>query len=191
MRFSNAQDQGLENWQTKSFAIMTYPTTLGDCVDRVPSQNGERVNFERLESPRPAPKPTLKKNWYSQQQQHSTSGTDAASPWKGEAEREDRAGAQDVTDHSTGADLATKKVEQTACNVDVDTHLSNKEVSTNPFSQAEAVKEEIEETITKEIRRFEMVSNKTCIREDLAKGNMMFSQESSQAFFDLSNVELI
>ena len=46
---------------------------FGDCTDRVTSQNGDRVNFETLETPRPAPKVTLKKNWKSQQQQHSTS----------------------------------------------------------------------------------------------------------------------
>ena len=67
VRLSKAQDQGLEFWQTKSFAIMTYATIPGDCIDRVTSQNGERVYFERLEAPRPAPKVTLKKNWHSQQ----------------------------------------------------------------------------------------------------------------------------
>ena len=61
VRLSEAQDQGLEFWQTKSFAIMTYATIPGDCIDRV-----ERVDFERLETPRPVPKVTLKKNWQSQ-----------------------------------------------------------------------------------------------------------------------------
>ena len=56
VRLSKAQDQGLEFWQTKSFAIMIYATTLGDCVDRVTSQNGERVIFKRLETPWPVPK---------------------------------------------------------------------------------------------------------------------------------------
>ena len=35
--------------------------------------------------------------------------------------------------------------------MDVDTHLGKKKVSTNAFSQAEAVKEEIAETNTKAI----------------------------------------
>ena len=56
VRLSKAQDQGLEFWQTKSFAIMTYATIPGDCIDRVTSQNGERVIFKRLETPRPVPK---------------------------------------------------------------------------------------------------------------------------------------
>ena len=41
---------------------MTYATILGVCIDRVTSQTGERVDFERLETPSPVPKVTLKKN---------------------------------------------------------------------------------------------------------------------------------
>ena len=34
VRWSEVQEQGLESWQTKSFAIMTKATTLGDCINR-------------------------------------------------------------------------------------------------------------------------------------------------------------
>ena len=54
------QDQGLRFWQTKSFAIRSCATTTGACIDRVTGLNGDRVIFERLETPRPAPKVTLK-----------------------------------------------------------------------------------------------------------------------------------
>ena len=47
VRLSKARDQGLEFWQTKSFAIMTYATIPRDCIDRVTAQNGERVLFEK------------------------------------------------------------------------------------------------------------------------------------------------
>ena len=57
-----AQDQGLEFGQTKSFAIMTYATISGDCIDRVTSQNGERVDFERLE-PKAGTKGDGEKEW--------------------------------------------------------------------------------------------------------------------------------
>ena len=129
------QDQGLEFWQTKSFAIMTYATIPGDCIDRVTSQNGDRVLLERLVTPRPAPKVTLKKNWQSQQQQHSTSGTDVPSSWKREAKREDQAGAQDVTDHSTEADPALGNGRHTNSNMDVGYSSRQQKVSTNAFSQ--------------------------------------------------------
>ena len=69
VRLKEAQNQGLEFWQTKSFAVMTYFTIPGDCIDSVTVQDGDRVLFERLATPRPAPKVTLKRNWQSQQQQ--------------------------------------------------------------------------------------------------------------------------
>ena len=64
IRLSRAQDQGLRFWQTQSFAIITYTTVPRDCIDRVTSQNGDR-----LATPRPAPKVTLKRYWQTQQQQ--------------------------------------------------------------------------------------------------------------------------
>ena len=175
----------MDFWQKKSFAILTYATIPGDCIDRVTSQNGDRVNFKRLETPRPAPKVTLEKNGHSRQQQHSISSTDVPSVWKQETKREDQDGAQDVTDHSTEADLAPGNGRHTTSNVDVDTHLGKKEVSTNALLESEAVKEDIADTNTKAIERIKIGSNKFCIREDLAKENMMFSQESSQAIFEI------
>ena len=53
------------------------------------------------------------------------------------------------------------------------------------------MKEEIALTKTKAIQRIKIGSNKICIREDLAKENMMFSRECSQAISEMGNVELI
>ena len=128
---------------------MTSATKPGDCIDRVISQDEDRVIFERLVAPRPAPEVTLTKNWQSQQQQHSTSDTDVLSLWKQETQREDQAGAQSVTDHSTEADLAHRKLVHTTLNMGVETHLGDKEVSTNALMKNEAVKEQIAETTTK------------------------------------------
>ena len=75
--------------------------------------------------------------------------------------------------------------------MDVDSHLGNKEVSANAFLQAEAVKEEIAETNIKAIKRIKIGSKKVCVREDLAKEKMVFSQESSRSVFAMDNVELI
>ena len=84
VRFSKGQDQGLELWQTKPFAIMTYAAKPRDCIDQIASGEGKQVLFERLETPRPAPKVTLNMNWHSKQQhqQHSTSHTDVPCTWK-------------------------------------------------------------------------------------------------------------
>ena len=69
IKLSMTQDQGLEFWHAKSFAIITNVTVPGNYTHRVISQNGDRVQFERLATPRQAPKNTLKSNWHTQQQQ--------------------------------------------------------------------------------------------------------------------------
>ena len=68
-KIESSARSSVELWRTKSFAIMTYFAIPGDCIDRVTAQDGERVLFERLATPRPARKVTLKRNWQGQQQQ--------------------------------------------------------------------------------------------------------------------------
>ena len=79
------------------------------------------------------------------------------------------------TDHVPG------NRKQFTSHMDVDAHLSDKEVSTNALVKID----------TKAIERIKIGSNKICIREDLAKEKMAFSQESSQTIFEMGNVELI
>ena len=43
IKLSRAQDQGVQFWQTKSFAIITHDIVPGDCIYEVISQNGDRV----------------------------------------------------------------------------------------------------------------------------------------------------
>ena len=139
------------------------------------SQNGERVLFERLETPRLVPKVTLKENWHSQQQQHSR----RTKP----LEKGDRKGALGWStrrfDHLHRVKSSQWNLGQTSSE------------NTDTFSHAGAVKEEIAEKNTDVMERINIGSNKICTREDLAKENMMFSQESSQAIFDICNVELM
>ena len=45
VRLSTAQDQRLQLWQTKSFAIMAYATIPRDCIDRVTAENRGSSNF--------------------------------------------------------------------------------------------------------------------------------------------------
>ena len=94
-------------------------------------------------------------------------------------------------DHSTEADLALGNGSNTTSKMDVDAHHDDREVNTNALLNNEAVKEEITETNTKAIQRIKSGSIKICIREDLAKQKVMFSEESSQAIFEMGNVELI
>ena len=53
------------------------------------------------------------------------------------------------------------------------------------------VTEELTDTNTKDIENVRIGSNTICIREYLAKEKMVFSKESSQAIFNMGNVELI
>ena len=184
VRLSKAQDQGLEFWQTKSFAIMTYATIPGDCMDRVASQNGERVLFERLETPRLVPKVKLEKNWQSQQQ-HSSSCTDVPGLVKTMVVKEHWTGAQDGSKFSTEVKTSSGKLGQIASDMETDTVLKKEDI-TDMVSQVEAVKEEAH---TEVMERSNIGSNKICILSDLAKKNMMFSQESCQAIIEMGNVE--
>ena len=139
IKLSRAQDQGLQFWQTKSFAIITYATVPGDCSDRVISQNGDRVIFERLATPRPAPKVTLKSNWHTQQHQQQqtqqpTLEKGVNSIWKQRASWESKAGVRDDTKNATEMNIASTKLVREISEVDVGTHLSKQEVITDALS---------------------------------------------------------
>ena len=175
---------------------MTYVTIPGDCVDRVTAQNGDQVLIEGLATPRPAPKVTLKRNWQSQQQQEQQpqqpiSHTDVPSIRKQRATWESKAEVQDDSKHIVEADRVPANPKQSTSQVHVDTHLSDKKVSTNAPVKNEALKKEFTDTNTEAIERIQIGSNKLCIREDLAKEKMVLSQESSQAIFEMGDAELI
>ena len=180
IKLSRAQDQGLQFWQTKSFAIITFATVPGDCIDRVTSQNGDRVIFERLATAKPAPKVTLKSNWLTQQQQQQpqqpTLEEGVSSSWKQHATWERRAGVDD-TKNATAVDIVSRKLVRDVSTVDVVL------ISVNRKSSHEAN--------TQEIERVKIGSNKICIHEDPAEEKMVFSNESSRAVFEMGNVELI
>ena len=73
--------------------------------------------------------------------------------------------------HATEVERASRKL------VQVGTHLSEKEVITDAFSNNEAN--------TQDIERVKIGPNKICIREDLAKEKVVFSKESSRAIFEM------
>ena len=66
-------------WQTRSNAVIVFNSVPTDCIYKVISQKGERTLFQRLSTPRPAPKIVLKSARQPQQQQDtsesSASGT--------------------------------------------------------------------------------------------------------------------
>ena len=161
VRLKKAQDQGLHFWQTKTFAIITHATVPGDCIDRVTVQNGDRVILERLATPRPAPKVTLKSNWLTQQQQEQrpqqlTLEEGVNSSWKQHATWDSNAGVRYDTKNATEAEIASRKQVRAVSKVEVGTHLSVADVFAN------------NEANTQEIERAKIGSNKICFREDPA-----------------------
>ena len=153
------------------------PQCQEDCIDRVTSQNGDRVIFERLAAPRPAPKVTLKSYWQTQQQhqqqpQQPTLEDDVPSIWKQRATWESRARVRDDAKHAMEAERAPRKL---------------------VLAPSEAVtgEEAPTDTNTKEIERIKIGSNKICIREDQAKEKMVFSKETSHAISEMGNEELL
>ena len=114
-----------------------------------------------------------------------------AEVWKQRATWESKVEVQDDSKHIAEADQATRKLGHTISDMNVDTHLSDKEVNTDALVKDEAVTEELTDTNTKAIEGIKIGSNKLCIREDLARERMVSRQESSQAFFEVSNLELI
>ena len=145
IKFSRAQDQGVQFWQTKSFAIITHDTAPGNCIYRVFSQNGDRVLFERLATPMPAPTVTLKSNWFVQQQQLTLKeGVNSIS--KEIATWESRAGMRDETKNAAQVEMATGNSERTASKADVGTHLSDQEVVTDALLKNEVNTQEIKKS---------------------------------------------
>ena len=143
-------------------------------IDEIFAYSLQLVLFERLATPRPAPKVTLKRSWQTQQQpQLPKLGDDTQSIWKQRASRESRAGVRDDTKQATEGRATRQLVLPTSAAKD-DTHLT--------------VTEELTDPNAKDIERIKVGSNKICIREDLVNEKMVFSKESSQA---MGNVELI
>ena len=84
---------------------------------------------------------------------------------------------------ATGVEIASGNSWLTAAKMDVDIDLRVEGVTQDAILQDKAN--------TQEINRVKAGSNKISMRNDLAKGNMIFSEESSRAIFEVGNVELI
>ena len=88
--------------------------SAGDSIDRVISQNGDRVIFERLTTPRPAPKVTLKSDWLVEQQhqqpQQLTLKESVDNSWKEHATCEGEEGVRDGAGSATEVEIAARKL---------------------------------------------------------------------------------
>ena len=107
VKLTRAQDQGLQFWQTESHAIIVHSPVPADWIYRLISHNGDRILFDRLSTPRPAPKVTLKSNCHSQQQQQSL--CDDVSTSGRRLVREGQSGIKDVRDCTTDDQTSARK----------------------------------------------------------------------------------
>ena len=134
-----------------------------DCIDRVTSQSGDRVLFERLATPKPPPTVMLKTYLQIQQQQQQQQPQqpkledDTQRLWKQRATWESRAVVRDDTKHATEK-RATKQLVLPTSEAKDDTLLT--------------VNEELIDTNTEDIERIEnwfeqdLYSRRPCERED-------------------------
>ena len=164
---SRAQDRGLQFWQTKSHAIIVHSSVSADRIYRVISQSGDRILFERLSTPRPAPKVKLKSNWHSQQQQQQQSI------------------CEDVSTSTRRLARDLEPVFQKKPQFEIDLRVEG-------VSQ-DAILQDAEKTteINKKFEKLRIGSCTKSTRNDLSKGNVIFSEESSRAIYVMGNVELI
>ena len=109
VKLSRAQDQGLQFWQTKSHVIVVRSLVPAACICRVISQNGDRILFERLSTPRPAPKVTLKSNWHSKQKQQQSICDDVLTSTR-RLVRESQSGTRDVRGYATDDHISTRRI---------------------------------------------------------------------------------
>ena len=146
---------------------------------------------ERLSTPRPPPKVTLKSSWLVQQQQQPicnevvvTSTSKVVAKW-GKSQSGTRDGPTDVRGYTTGTGNSSGKLVQdpelkVEQKLDVHIDLEVPRVSQDAIFQDEAKMREINQQVNK----VKAGSNKISIRND-------FSEESSRAINETGNVELI
>ena len=125
VKLSRTQDHGLRIWQTKSNAIIVHNPLPAACIYMVTSQRGDRTIYERLSTPRPAPRLTLKSYWQVQQQhsQQQRQHSEIASRSVGELTRgtsvqdEDMGNKGDTTDNQCSSSI-WKRMRDTAVSVE-------------------------------------------------------------------------
>ena len=59
----NAQEKGLQLWQKWSRAIILHDSVPADCIEKVVCLQGDKTVYQRIPTPRPAPKIVLKHAW--------------------------------------------------------------------------------------------------------------------------------
>ena len=166
VKLSRAQGQGLRFWQMSSSPTIGHNLVPADCMYRVISQN-LRTEIEQISkdsTPRPAP--TLAFSWHSQQQQQPLNGSVSS---------------------------CSRKLERNSVSL-VDKSQTRKSIFLwKGYLKIPSWKRKNRwKKSTKSWRSWKLIRSCTkSIRNDLRKGNMIFSEESSHAIYAMGYMELL
>ena len=178
---SRAQDQGCNSGK-QSHAIFVHHHVPAECVYIAISQSGDRIRFERLSTPRPAPKVTLKGNWQSKPQQQQQSlclclrvdqykETCYGSNWDKRGQRP----------HNGWSDLYKALCTEPWATCWQEGTIRNRSSNRRIISRCLFLQDERK-----------MNSTKSCpFVTDVSKGKMIFSKETSRAINEMGNLEVI
>ena len=180
VKLSRVQDQGLRFWQTKSHAIIVHNPLPPDCIFKVTAKNGERTLFERLSTPRPAAKITLRSTWQVQQQHQQQQ----PAPTRLRRLGENRVEGDPQSNVKQEADSSRTEITTSVFN-EIDLHVDG--IPQEAILNDEIQMKDIKETLQK----LQIGSQMQSMRHDLNKEDMIFCKESSKAIYEMGNVELI
>ena len=100
VELSRAQDLGLQFGQTKSNAIIVHQSVPFRCIDRVVGDNRGRIIFQRILTPRPGRKVTLRDTWIPQQQPQCSESGNCSGKRVASGDRKSRNKEYDMTSSS-------------------------------------------------------------------------------------------
>ena len=164
IHLSKAQDAGLEFWQTRSNAIITYQSVPKECVVKVVSESGKREFFARQLTPRERPKVTLRPSWV-----HTRSNT-VGMPLETESDLH----AWNSDPNASGSRIRPKKkVEQS-----IDLRIDGTPQRRNLHGRA---------VHAKQVQKLE--TTKEFFKDDSPKDNIL-SEKAAKKFHEAGNCEL-
>ena len=175
IKLKKAQDLGLQFWQTKSNAFIVHHPVPPECIFEVIARMDKNVFYERLSTPRPAPKVTLRSCWQVQQQQQQQQAGHSF----GKPERD-----RDCAN-------ARKEIPQDDDQVEITTSIFNKiDLRIDGIPQEAVLQDKMQmKSISETIRKLEQI--KVDLGENYNQEDYVYTKETAENIHDQGNVELV
>ena len=142
-------------------------------------REGDQILFERLSTPRPAPKVTLKSNWHDV----STSTRKLVAG---------QTGKRDVRGNTTDDQTSFRKLVPDFVSAVETERKFEIDLRVERVPQDAVLKDEEQmKEVSKKLEMLRIGSCTNSIPNDLSKGYVIFSEESRRAFYEMGNLELI